>query len=55
MAEVVVAGVGRSEALTGVKLAEGKSRWSLVRSWLSRIVKVEKDLNLLNFTTKLTT
>ena len=52
MAEVEVAGVGRREALTGVKLSDGKSRWSVVRSWLSRIVKVEKDFNLLNFTIK---
>jgi hypothetical protein len=52
MAEVEEVGFGGSDALTGVKLADGKSRWSVVRSWLSRIVKVEKDLNLFNFTIK---
>ena len=52
MAEVEVAGVGKSGALTGIKLADGKSRWTIVRSWLSRIVKVETDFNLFNFTIK---
>ena len=38
-----VAGVGRSEAHTGVKISDEKSRWSIVRSRLSRIVKVEQE------------
>ena len=49
---MVEAVVGRREALTGVKLSDGKSRWTIVRSWLSRIVKVETDFNLFNFTIK---
>jgi hypothetical protein len=43
MAEEVEAGVGRNKTQPGVKLSDGTSRWSIVRSWLSRIVKVKKD------------